>query len=163
MANHWNPLKAVDQSLKAFFDAAAITGLAAVVRGKETSDKDTFPILICASESASRLRHKNWQVSGSLILKTNLTVAAGSEAATLVESDEIEADVLDLLESPVPDNDLPQPLAAAIQAAAVAAAVADADKFLIVDFMVKTLSAGFDDDGNWTFTVDYTAIVALAQ
>ena len=163
MANHWHPLKAVDQAIKAFVDAAALTNLATVVRGKEYTDKATLPLLAIVSETGTRLRAKNWEVAGTLLLRTNLVVAPGGEATALAESDELESDLLDLFEVSVPDNDEPQALAAAIQAAGVAAAVLDANKVLIVNFMLKTITGGWDEDGNWSLTVDYAATVAYAQ
>jgi len=164
MANHWNPLRAVDQALQAYLQSLSIPNLdsGSILRLKEVPDKTALPVCICAAENATRGRHKNWLVTGSIVLKTDLATDPGNESTQIADSDELEADILDAFESEIPDNDQPQPLAAAIQAAAVAATVVDADKLLIVDFMLKGITAGFDDDGGWTWTVDFGATVAQA-
>lgn len=164
MANHWTPLKAVDQSLVAYFVAQGITGLNKnnVLRLKETGDKTELPILICAATNATRRRHKNWEVDGSIVLKSNLSTDPNEADTQLATSDELETDIFDALETNTPDNDRPQVLAAAIQSAAVAAAVVDSDKFLIVNFMLKSCSQGVDADGNWEWQIDFLATVAQA-
>lgn len=161
MATAGHVLTATDSAIKAFFDAAAITDLPAaqIVRNKEISEK-SLPVLICATDSAARKRAFNWEVTGSLILKTDITDDDGMiTAAALTASTTMETAVLDALESITPTDDRPQPVADAITAAAVAAGVVLSTDFMMTGFMVNRVSAGFDEDEIWTFSVDYTASV----
>ncbi len=165
MSSKSHVLRKTDNALKAFCDAAAIAGISAVaspafpsrvVREKETAGKE-LPVLICNSESAKRGRAKNWLVTGSLLLKTDPTT--DENADNLATSDAQEDAVIEALEEHVPPDDRPQPLADAIQAAAVAAGVVAANEFLMTAFSIVNVSAGFDDDEVWTFSVDFTATV----
>lgn len=159
MATGGHVLTATDAALKAFFDAAGISGLSNVVRNKEMSDKG-LPVLICASESGARGRARNWEVTGSLILKTDVTDSDGLvTSGQLDASTDLESAVLDALEDEVPTDDRPQPLADAITAAAVAAGVVLDSDFMMTSFRILRVNAGFDEDEIWTFSVDYSAIV----
>lgn len=161
MATAGHVLTATDTALKAFFAAAAIAALPAanIVRNKEMADKG-LPVLICASDAAARGRAKNWSVTGSLILKTDITGEDGLvTAAQLAASTALETAVLDALEALIPDDDRPQPLADAITAAAIAAQVVLANDFMMTGFMITRVDAGFDEDEIWTFSVDFTATV----
>ena len=161
MATAGHVLTATDAALKAFFVAAAITDLPAanIVRNKEVSDKG-LPILICATDTAERGRAKNWKVTGSLILKTDITDDDGViTAAQLAASTAMESALVDAMEILIPNDDRPQPLADGITAAAVTAAVVLAAEFMMTGFFITRISAGFDDDSIWTCSVDFTATV----
>lgn len=151
-------LTALDSALQAFFAAAAIPGLDAtqIVRNKESVDKE-LPVLICSSENAERKRARNWLVSGLVLLKSDPTTDANED--NQVATTTMEAAVLERLESFVPADDRPQALADAITAAGVANSVVAANEFAVTAFTIKSVSAGFDDDAIWTFSVDFTATV----
>lgn len=154
-------LIATDKALKAFLEAADIADLDDdhIGRNKEIVDKE-FPVLICGSESAERGRAKNWKVSGSLLLKTDITDEAGVVTDAQKEaSDAMELAVLDALEDKIPGDDRPQPLADAITAAAIAAGVVASNEWMMTAFTPVRVSAGFDEDEVWTFSVDFTATV----
>lgn len=153
-------LLATDSALKAFYDAEAIAGLT-VVRGKESSDK-SLPILICSSNTAGRKRARNWEVTGSLELKTDITDADGKiTGAAKQASDDLEKAVLAAIEDLVPPDDRPQPVGDAITAAAIAGNVFTAQDFMMTGLMIQRVSAGFDEDEIWTFSVDFTATVIV--
>jgi hypothetical protein len=161
MASQGHVLTATDAANQAFYLAAGIEGLEEghIVRNKEMSGKE-LPVLICASDTAVRKRAKNWEVTGSLILKSDITDADGNVTeAQLAASTAMETAVLDALEDLIPDDDRPQPLGDAITAAAVAAEAVEATRFMMTGFMINRVSVGFDEDEIWTFSVDYTAIV----
>ena len=156
MANH--VLTATDAALKAFFTAANISGLpaASIARSKESTGK-TLPVLICNSETAVRKRAKNWEVTGSILLKTDPSTDENGD--NLAASSIMEAAVLDALESNVDEVDDPHGLANAITAAGVADGSVIASEFLITAFFIKQVSAGWDEDEIFTFSVDYNANV----
>jgi hypothetical protein len=154
-------LRKTDNALKAFFIAAGITGLTAanICRTKETAGK-SLPVLILNSETAARKRAKNWEVSGTLLLKTDPTTDAGAD--NLDASDAMEDAVIEALETLIPIDDRPQPLADAITAAAVASADAWAllaNEFMMTACTIGNVSAGFDEDEIWTLSVDFKATV----
>lgn len=157
MATAGHVLTATDSALKAFFDAAAI--IPSVVRNKEMADKG-LPVLICASDAAVRGRAKNWSVTGSLILKTDITDETGQVTeAQLTDSTDFETALVDALEAHIPDDDRPQPLADAITAAAVSAGTVLVTDFMMTGIIINRVDAGFDEDEIWTFSVDFTATV----
>jgi hypothetical protein len=139
---------------------AGISGLTSdqIVRTKESADKD-LPILICNAENAVRKRAKNWEVTGSLLLKTACTDTDGQvTAAALTTSDDLETALLEKIENVIPIDDRPQPLADAITAAAVVSAIAST-RFMMTACVINRVTSGFDEDELWTFSVDYTATV----
>lgn len=158
MAQPRHVLRKTDIALKAFFVAANIEGLtdANIVRTKESAGK-TLPVLICNSENALRKRAFNWEVTGSLLLKTDPTDEENNSA--LEASDTLEDAVIAKMEALVPADDRPQPLANAITAAAVASGQVVGTEFAISAFTINRVSAGFDEDEIWTFAVDFTATV----
>ncbi len=150
-----------DAAWQALLRAANLTGLTAdqIVTNKESADKE-LPILICAADAAVRGRAKNWQVTGSLMLKTDATDAAGQiTAAALAASSATETAFLEAIETIVPIDDRPQPLGDALTAAGIAADKFAANTCMITGCMIGRCSAGFDEDGLWTFSVDFTATV----
>lgn len=154
-------LTATDKALKAFFIAAAIDGLAAanIGRAKEVVDK-TLPVLICHTHSALRKRAKNWEVSGTLTLKTDITDASGQVTDDQkLASDALELAVLEALETYIPGDDRPQPLAAAITSAAVAAEAVNSTEWLMTGILLRNVANGYDEEEIWTFSVDFTATV----
>lgn len=157
MSAQGHVLTATDGALQAFFIGSAIGGLeGSIYRLKESADK-FLPVLICASESAARKRAKNWLVTGSIILKMNLNKE--DNTSNLTESTETETAVLNALEAFIPDDDRPQPLADAITYAGIAAGAVAADEFLMTAFTIGNVGQGYDEDGVWTFTVDFSATV----
>ncbi len=154
-------LIATDKALKAFFTAANLAGLAAanIGRAKEVVDK-SFPVLICHAHSALRKRAKNWEISGLLTLKTDITDDTGQVTdAQKLASDALELALLEALESYIPEDDRPQPLAAAITSAAVAAEAVNANEWLMTGILLRNVATGFDEEEIWTFSVDFTATV----
>ena len=151
-------LSATEGALKAYFEAAGISGLDAsnIVRTKESSYK-TLPVLICACETAERKQAKNWLVKGSLMLKTDPTSDTNDDR--LAESTVLEASVVEALEAIVPRTDQPQPLADAITAAGIASGAVLVNEFMMTSFTINSLTSGFDDNEIWTFAVDFNATV----
>ena len=107
MATSPHVLIKTDASIKAFFKVAAITNLGAdrIFPQKSSSEK-TLPCLIISTDSATRKRSRNWEVSGSIILKTDCTDSNNADA--IAASSEMESAVLNALEAIVPDDDRPQ-------------------------------------------------------
>jgi len=154
-------LRKTDNALKSFFVAAGIAGLTAdnIVRTKESAGK-TLPVLILNSETAARKRAKNWEVTGTLLLKTDPTDDNNED--NLEASDTMEDALVAALETIIPIDDRPQPLAEAITAAAIASPndwVVAADEFMLTVFTIVNVSAGFDEDEIWTLSVDFKATV----
>lgn len=158
MSSASHAIRKTDNALKAFFVAQSISGLTTdnVVRTKETTGK-TLPLLICNTESAERQRSKNWKVTGSLLLKTDPSTDDNEDNLTI--SDALEDAVLETIETLVPADDRPQPVADAITAAAVAAGVVDSTEFMMTTFQISRIATGFDEDEIWTLSVDFTATV----
>lgn len=163
MATRHHILRATDAALKAFFEAANISGLSAanIRRVKEYTDLE-FPVLICNAGDATRGRAKNWTVTGSIDLKTTSADDVGDDGAAMTASDAMELALLDALETYIPDDDRPQPLGAAIQSAAVAADAIDSDHYLMVDCRLADVGQGADEDGAWTFSIGFRATVIFA-
>lgn len=163
MATRHHILRATDAALKAFFEAASITGLSSanIRRVKEYTDLE-FPVLVCNAGDASRTRAKNWAVTGTIDLKTTSADDVGEDGTAMSESDAMELAVLDALEVYIPDDDRPHPLGAAIQAAAVAADVIDSDHYLMTDCRLTDVGQGADADGAWTFSIGFKATVIFA-
>lgn len=154
-------LRKTDNALKSFFIAAAIEGLTEenIVRTKESAGKE-LPVLILNSDTAARKRARNWEVTGTLLLKTDPTTEQNE--SNLDVSDTLEDAVVQKLEALIPEDDRPQPLADAITAAALASTAAwklESTEFMMTAFTIVNVSTGFDEDEIWTLSVDFKATV----
>ena len=158
MSSSRHAIRKTENALQSFFVAQSISGLTAdnIVRTKETAGK-SLPVLICNCDQAERQRSRNWKITGSLILKTDYSTDENEDG--LDASDEMEDAVAQAIESLVPSDDRPQPVADAITSAAISAGSVASDEFMMTAFQLNRISSGFDDDEIWTFSVDFTATV----
>lgn len=156
MAERRHVLKATDNALKAFLVSEGVLESEQIGGFKEVDGK-SYPFIVCASLSAERLRAKNWKVSGSITLLTSSTADPGTSDAKLEHSDEIETDLLEAFEQYIPADDYPQAVAGYIQAAAIDAGAVDANEFNMSSFMINKVEADSNEDGSWSFVIDFTA------
>ena len=162
MATNAHALVNTDTALVEFFNGELEGALAVlispgdpsktIVPGKNAGTK-TLPVIICESDTAKRTRAKNWEITGRITVKTPFQDAKG---VSLIDSSKaLEFAVLGAMEQYIPADDQPQPLAAAINAAA---AEVLSDNFLLTKFFITDLTADQNEEGTfWVLTIGFTA------
>lgn len=155
MAKH--VLQATDNAIRAFIISEGVVDTSRVFTFKGV-DENEYPFVVCASTSADRLRAKNWKVSGEIVLCTSHASNVGEADDRKEESESLETDLLEAFEQYVPGDDTPQQLAAAIQAAAIAADTVEANEYLMTSFYINRIDRDVQAN-RWEFKIDFVASV----
>ncbi len=158
MPDRRHVLQATDEVLRAFCISEGVLATDHIFTFKSV-DEEAYPFLVCAALGAERMRAKNWKVTGVLSLHTSNLAQVGEADDRKEESDDLETTLLEALEQYIPGDDLPIPLASAIQAAAIDADVISASQYLMTSFYINKVDRDVTEKGNWQFQIDFTASV----
>jgi hypothetical protein len=155
---HGHALFNLDRVLVAFFDSedtAQYDGFGEpvpVVPGRWDVGKIP-PFVICVADTAKRMRAKNWEVAGRIVVRTPILNGEGNSLVD--QSTALEFAILKTLEDYVPSDDRPQPLCSAINAVA---AIEGYDDFMLTNFQIQDVAIEEADDFH-DFTISYKATV----
>lgn len=114
----------------------------------------SLPLVIVVSDTATRTRAKNWDVSGRILVRTPLQNEDGNSLAD--QSTALELAIVKAFEDYVPADDRPQPLCAAINAVATAQSFSD---FMLTNFRIADVSITEEEEEFWEFTINFRATV----